>query len=159
MYDTLILCVYTCSIYIYTHTHTHTHILIVDLDCSVGIATRYGLDGPGIEIFLHLSRPALGPTQPPIEWVPGLSRGYSGWGVALIATLFSAEVKERVEPYLFSPSGPSWPFLGWNLSFLYLYICVYGTWCRESVVVVHTGPPSSPPFLVNRCWSSCGVKR
>jgi len=23
----------------------------------------------------HLSRPALGLTQPPIQWVPGLSRG------------------------------------------------------------------------------------
>ena len=46
----------------------------------VGIATGYGLDGPGIEFrwgrdFPHLSRPALWSTQPHVQWVPGLSRG------------------------------------------------------------------------------------
>ena len=40
-------------------------------DRSVGITTRYGLDGPGIESrwgrdFPHPSRPALWPTQSPI---------------------------------------------------------------------------------------------
>ena len=33
------------------------------------IDSRWGLD------FLHLSRPALGPTQPPVQRIPGLSRG------------------------------------------------------------------------------------
>ena len=52
----------------------------VDRDSSVGIATRYGLDGPGIESrclrdFPHPFRPSLEPTQPTIQWVPGLFRG------------------------------------------------------------------------------------
>jgi hypothetical protein len=38
----------------------------------VGIATAYGVEGLGIESrwerdFLHLSRPALRPTQPPVQ--------------------------------------------------------------------------------------------
>jgi hypothetical protein len=48
----------------------------VSRDSSVGIATRYGLDGPGIESqwvrdFPHPSRPTLGPNQPSIQWAPG----------------------------------------------------------------------------------------
>jgi hypothetical protein len=48
-------------------------------DSSVGIVTDYGLDVPasnpgGDEIF-RPSGPALEPTQNPVKWVPGLSRG------------------------------------------------------------------------------------
>jgi hypothetical protein len=90
-------------------------------DSSVGIATRYGLDGPWIESpwgrdFSHPSRPALGPTQPPIQWVPGLSTGGKLAGTKRWPpTPSSAEVQERVDLYFYSPSGPSSPVLGWNV--------------------------------------------
>jgi hypothetical protein len=86
--DNICVCVCVCVyIYIYTHTHTHTHTHIcsdtvhtMGWDSSVGIAIRYGLKCPGIESQWgrHIPRPsrlALGHTQPPVQWVPGLSRG------------------------------------------------------------------------------------
>jgi len=56
---------------------------VTDISCgpgsSIGIATDYGLDGlgsnPGGDEIFRPSRPAVGHTQPPVKWVPGLSRG------------------------------------------------------------------------------------
>ena len=66
-----------------------TQLNTVGRDSSVGVATAYGLDGPRIESrwgrdFPHQSRPSLRPTQPPVQWVPGLSPGVRcGRGVTL----------------------------------------------------------------------------
>ena len=85
---------------------------------SVGEATRYGLDDPGIEYrwrrnFPRPTRPALGPTQPPTHWIPALFPGIKRPGRALNHLLTSsAKVKEIVELYLYSPSGPSWSIPG-----------------------------------------------
>ena len=49
---------------------------------SVGIAIDYGLNGTGIESrwgeIFRPSRPTLGPTQPPVQWIPDLSWGKKG---------------------------------------------------------------------------------
>jgi hypothetical protein len=70
----------------------------VSRDCAVGIATGYELDdrrdgvpSPGKVknvLFSTLFRPVLGPTEAPIEWVPGaLSQGESGQGIKLTTHL------------------------------------------------------------------------
>jgi hypothetical protein len=60
---------------------------------------RWGRD------FSHLSRPSLGPTQPPAQWVPGLFRGVqSGRGVTLTPhPLLVPRSKNRVELYFYCP--------------------------------------------------------
>ena len=78
---------------------------------------RYGLQGPGIESFaVKFSSPIytyLG--AHPASYTmgtgsfPGVSRPGSGVDHP---TPSSTDVKERVELYLYSPSGLSWPGLG-----------------------------------------------
>ena len=82
-------------------------------DSSVSIATRYGLDGPGIE-----SRCPWRLWGPPSLlhnayrlFLVGKAAGAWRWP----PTVSGAEVKERVELYLYSPSVSSWPVLGWPL--------------------------------------------
>jgi 8-oxo-dGTP pyrophosphatase MutT (NUDIX family) len=69
----------------------------------VGIATAYGLDGTGIESrwgrgFPRLSRPALRPTQPPVNGYRVFPGGKVRPGRdADLSPPSSAQVKNRVE--------------------------------------------------------------
>jgi hypothetical protein len=80
------------------------------VDGIVGIASRYGMDGLRIESrwgrdLPHLSRPVPRPTQPPVQWVTGLSRGKGGRGVVLTTHphLVCRGPRKRLELYLYSP--------------------------------------------------------
>jgi hypothetical protein len=76
---------------------------LVGVDGSVRIATGYGLDVSEIEslwergscLLLPPSKPALGPNQPPVQWVPSYNYPPS----------CSVEVEERVELWLTFPLG------------------------------------------------------
>jgi hypothetical protein len=63
--------------------------------------------------FPHLSRPAPGPTQPPVQWVPRLSRGLRRPGCdADHRPLSSAEVKKELSYTATHPMGPPGPVPG-----------------------------------------------
>ena len=90
-------------------------------DSSVGIATSHGLDGPGIESRLgaRFSAPfQTGPGAHSASYAmvtgsfPGVKRPGSGVDHPPPS---SAQTEGRVELYIYSPSGPSWPVLGRTL--------------------------------------------
>jgi hypothetical protein len=86
------------------------HISTWATDWTIGVLGFDSRRRLGIFLFTTASRTALGPTQPPIQWVPGtLSLGVKRPGRETIHSPPSSdEVKERVELYLRFPSTPSW---------------------------------------------------
>jgi len=91
---------------------------------SVGIATEYELDSPGSnpggdEIF-RPSRPAQGPTQLPVKWVPCLFRGLNAAGACCDHSPPSTAVVMEEQSYISThPLGHTGPVTG--SLYLYLY--------------------------------------
>jgi len=105
--------------------NTHSHLvsrfrMSAYVFSVVSIATRYGIDCTRMEsqwwrVFPHLSIPALGPSQPSVQLVPDLFLGGKTAGAwRWPPTPSSVQVKEGVELYHCSLSGPSLSILGWN---------------------------------------------
>ena len=84
---------------------------------SVGIATRYGLEGPGIECRVPVQ---TGPGALPASYTMGI--GFFVGRAVHHPPTSSAEVKERVELYMRSPSREFAACSRMNFTFyLYLY--------------------------------------
>jgi hypothetical protein len=96
----LYLLLITKAVFCHAHTHTHT-----SFPYRYSTATRYELHCWSIESwwrlhFRHLSRLALGPTQPPIQWVPHIFPGGKAAGaLRQPSNSSSVEVKEGVALY------------------------------------------------------------
>jgi hypothetical protein len=94
----------------------------VGRNSSVGIASRYLMDGSGSTpgrdeiIRTRSDRPRSPPSLPYSAYTPFSRARRPGRG-ADHPPASSTEVKERVELYPFSTYGPSCPVLGWNLHF------------------------------------------
>jgi len=56
-------------LYIYIYIYIYIYLCVCVPGSSVSIANHCG------DVIFRPSRPALGPTQPPLQWVPRLSRG------------------------------------------------------------------------------------
>jgi hypothetical protein len=97
---------------------------LVGWDSVAGIASCYKLDGPGIEsrweIFRTCPYRSCGPNSLIYNGdrvcFPGVKRPERGVNNVPQS---SAEVKERAELYFCTPSGPSWPVIGWTLPLTY----------------------------------------
>jgi hypothetical protein len=119
-------------------------------DGANGVATRNGLDDPRIESrrgrdFPHPSRTALGPTEGYPSF-PGVKRPGRGVDHSLASC---AEGKERVELYLCSHSGPSWPVLGRTVPL------PFGILIAQDVCLVYFLTEKQWGFLKNKIVGVC----
>jgi hypothetical protein len=125
-------------------------------DNVANIATRYRLDGPGNRARNLPDRPCSPPSLL-YNWYrvsfPGVKRPDRGVGHP---SQSGAEVKERVELYLYFYHGPSWPLLEWNVTHFLLEvsgvfersICI---WLIANARYIQTGNACFIRYLRKSC--------
>ena len=102
---------------------------------STGWTVRGSNPGVGARFSASVQ---TGPDAQPVSYKNGTGffPGAKLLGVALTThPQFSAKAKEKLEPYLYSQSGPSWPVLGWSYrSYFYRYVygITYVMWQQEN---------------------------
>jgi hypothetical protein len=130
-------------------------------DGADGIVTRCGLDGPGIESPWG-GETGQGAQQPSCTMGTGSSPGKGGGGLKWPERgvdhppPLSAEIKERVELYLYCASGPLWPVIGWQilLSAVFEHFTSVSPCCQ--ILNFHRGPVEFKKliFVSGMKWNS-----
>jgi hypothetical protein len=117
---------------------------------------RAGQSGARILVGARFSVPIqTGPGAHPASYTMGtgsLSQGVKWPGRGFDHPPPScAKVKERVELYLYSPSGPSWPGLGWPLPlplYIYIYLCISWMFKKKQVRILLQLKPNNALNLI-----------
>ena len=120
---------------------------------TLGIATRYGLEGPGIEsrwgkIFRIYPDRLRGPPILLCNWYRVFPGGKGGRGVMLTAHPL---LVARLRKSLAIPPLTPWVLLGLLRGYLYLYLTILGKECRSlssSLCNFHYKLPSKIVFLL-----------
>ena len=116
---------FACSISSFAHTHIYIYILVYEIPVGARFSAPVQT-GPGA----HPASSTMG-TGSLARGEKRLGRGFDH------PPQPSAEVKERVELNLYSPSGPSWSVMGWTL-----LICNLLIWPRSA----HSGQGVGHPY-------------
>ena len=112
-------------VYIYIYMCVYIHIWEPGYLSHYSNSLRAGRSGDRIPVEARIFAPVQTDSWGP----PSLL--YNGYRVFPRGTLAGAwcsvEFEERIELYLHSPSGPSWPVVRWNLYvyYLYIYLLIY----------------------------------
>jgi hypothetical protein len=106
----------------------------------------------GGEIFRTLPNRPWGPPSHTVGTGSFPEVKQPGRGVVAAKPPSSAEIKERVEVYLYSSFGPSCPVLGRTLPLLYLHKCSVDSFFCSTIINCgiarrHTGRPNFRPKL------------